>query len=77
VGGQTALNLAVALAEQGILDKYGVRTDRRQARRHQEGGRPGLFKDAMLRCGLDLPRSQVVHTVEEARDSANWSTTAP
>ena len=43
MGGQTALNLAKALAEQGILEKYGVRADRRLARGHQQGrGPPAL-----------------------------------
>ena len=44
VGGQTALNLAVELADSGVLDKYGVDADRRAAGRDQEGRRPAAFQ---------------------------------
>jgi carbamoyl-phosphate synthase large subunit len=68
VGGQTGLNLAMELADAGILDKYGVELigAKREAINMAEDR--GLFKEAMIRCGLDLPISRVVHTVEEARE---------
>ncbi|MCP4642241.1 MAG: carbamoyl-phosphate synthase large subunit [bacterium] len=67
VGGQTGLNLALELADAGILDKYGVELigARRDAINKAEDR--GLFKEAMLRCGLDVPRSLVVHSLEEAK----------
>ncbi|MBI2432357.1 MAG: carbamoyl-phosphate synthase large subunit [Candidatus Hydrogenedentes bacterium] len=68
VGGQTGLNLAVALAEQGILDKYGVELIGAKLPAIRKAEDRGLFKEAMIHCGLDVPRSQVVHSLEEARD---------
>jgi carbamoyl-phosphate synthase large subunit len=67
VGGQTALNLALELADAGVLDKYGVELigARRDAIRKAEDR--GLFRDAMLKIGLDLPRSLVVKTLAEAK----------
>ncbi|MCC6144062.1 MAG: carbamoyl-phosphate synthase large subunit, partial [Candidatus Hydrogenedentes bacterium] len=66
VGGQTGLNLAVQLAEQGILDKYGVELIGARLGPIKKAEDRGLFKDAMISIGLDVPRSQVVHNVEEA-----------
>lgn len=68
VGGQTGLNLALDLADAGVLEKYGVELigARRDAIRKAEDR--GLFKEAMERRGLETPRSAVVHTVEEARE---------
>ncbi len=68
VGGQTALNLAVQLAEQGILEKHGVELIGAKLPAIKKAEDRGLFKDAMLACGLDVPRSKVVHSVEEARE---------
>jgi len=66
VGGQTGLNLAVALAEQGILHKYGVELIGAKLGAIKKAEDRGLFKEAMVRCGLDVPRSKVVHSTEEA-----------
>ena len=68
VGGQTGLNLAVALAEQGILHKYGVELIGAKLGAIKKAEDRGLFKEAMVRCGLDVPRSKVVHSFEEARE---------
>ncbi len=68
VGGQTGLNLAVALAEQGILDRYGCELIGAKLPAIKKAEDRGLFKEAMLRCGLDVPRSKVVHSTVEARD---------
>ncbi len=72
MGGQTALNTAVALAESGVLKKYGVELlgAREDVIRKAEDRR--LFKEAMLKLGLDLPRSDYAYTLEQAhkiRDS--------
>ncbi len=67
LGGQTALNTAVAVADRGTLDKYGVETigARIEAIRKAEDRR--LFKDAMGKIGLEVPRSGEAQTMEEAR----------
>ena len=44
VGGQTALNLAVELADSGVLEKYNVQLIRGAASRHQDGGRPAVVQ---------------------------------
>ncbi len=68
VGGQTGLNLAVDLAEAGILQRYGVELIGAKLHAIKKAEDRGLFKEAMMRCGLDVPRSQIVHKLEEAWD---------
>src|SRR5438067_447398 len=65
VGGQTALNLAVALADAGILDKYGVELIGAQLRAIKMAEDRLLFKDAMNRIGLDVPKSALVNNVKD------------
>ena len=67
VGGQTALNLAVELAESGVLEKYGCELIGAKLHAIKKAEDRGLFKEAMLSCGLDVPRSLVVHSLDEAR----------
>ena len=67
LGGQTGLNIAIQLAEKGILDRYGVRmigADREAIRKAEDRK---LFKEAMERIGIDLPRSGLAHSLAEAR----------
>jgi carbamoyl-phosphate synthase large subunit len=66
LGGQTALNTAVAVADRGTLDKYGVETigAKIEAIRKAEDRR--LFKEAMGRIGLEVPRSGEAQNMEEA-----------
>ena len=71
VGGQTALNLAVALAEAGILDKYGVELLGAKIDSIKKAEDRLLFKDAMRKIGLETPLSQLVRTVEAGVDFAN------
>jgi len=66
VGGQTGLNLAVELAEAGILDEYGVELIGAKLHSIKKAEDRGLFKEAMISCGLDVPRSQVVRCLDEA-----------
>ena len=68
VGGQTGLNLAVQLAERGILDKYGCELIGAKLGPIRKAEDRGQFKDAMIACGLDVPRSAVIHTLEEAKE---------
>ncbi len=66
VGGQTGLNLGVALAEAGILDKYGVELIGANLRSIQVAEDRKLFKEAMEAVGLESPRSGIAHSLEEA-----------
>ncbi len=67
MGGQTALNLAKALAEAGILDKYGVRLIGASLEAINKAEDRQLFKDAMEKIGVALPKSGYARTLEEAR----------
>ncbi len=71
VGGQTGLNLAVDLAESGILEKYGVKLIGAQLRAIKVAEDRLLFKDACRKIGLDVPDSSVVTTIPEAIDYAD------
>ncbi len=64
VGGQTGLNLSVALAEAGILDRYGVELIGAKIDAIKKAEDRLLFKDAMHKIGLETPRSQLVTDVE-------------
>src|SRR5487761_757626 len=66
VGGQTALNIAVELAEKGILEKHNVRLIGASLNAIKMAEDRLCFKDLMRKIGLDVPRSIVVKTVEEA-----------
>jgi carbamoyl-phosphate synthase large subunit len=68
LGGQTGLNLAVALAEQGVLDRYGVELIGAKLPAIKKAEDRELFKQAMEKIGLALPRSGFARSVEEARD---------
>src|SRR5881227_3141151 len=63
VGGQTALNLSVALAEAGILDKYGVELIGAKIDAIKKAEDRLLFKDAMRGIGLETPQSQLINTI--------------
>ncbi len=67
VGGQTGLNLSVELAEKGILEKYKCELIGAKLHAIKKAEDRGLFRDAMLRIGLEVPKSKVVHTLEEAK----------
>jgi len=64
VGGQTGLNLAVELAEAGILDKYGVELIGAKIDAIKKAEDRLLFKDAMRKIGLETPQSQLVNTIK-------------
>ncbi|HEX2621996.1 MAG TPA: carbamoyl-phosphate synthase large subunit [Phototrophicaceae bacterium] len=71
VGGQTALNLALALQERGTLDKYNVELIGASMTSIQLAEDRQLFKDAMTEIGLKSPPSEVVKTVPDAVRAAN------
>ena len=68
LGGQTALNVSVNLAESGILEKYNVELIGAKLPAIQKAEDRALFKDAMKKIGLDVPKSGIAHTNEEAND---------
>jgi len=68
VGGQTALNLAVELADEGVLEKYNVQLIGAQLRAIKMAEDRLLFKDAMNRIGLDVPRSQLVNNLKDGME---------
>ncbi len=70
MGGQTALNVAVALAEDGTLDALGVELIGAKLPAIQCAEDRELFKRAMGEIGLDVPESEVVTTREEGRAAA-------
>ena len=71
VGGQTALNLAVDLADAGILDKYGVELIGAKLEAIKKAEDRLLFKDAMTRIGLDVPRSALVNNIRDGLEFAS------
>ncbi len=66
LGGQTGLNIAVKLAEEGILDKYGVRLIGANVEAIKKAEDRMLFREAMERIGLKMPKSGYAYSVEEA-----------
>jgi len=71
VGGQTALNLSVELAEAGVLDKYGVELIGAKIESIKKAEDRLLFKDAMRKIGLNTPQSQLVNDVDDGVAFAN------
>ncbi len=65
VGGQTALNLAVDLADSGVLERFGVELIGAKLEAIKKAEDRLLFKDAMNRIGLDMPQSQLVTNVSD------------
>src|SRR5271168_4599384 len=71
VGGQTGLNLAVELAESGVLERHGVQLIGASLRAIQVAEDRLQFKDACRQVGLDVPRSEVVRDASEAQQVAD------
>ena len=67
LGGQTALNTSMSLFKSGTLDKHCVKMIGAKAEAIDMGEDRQLFKEAMIRIGLDMPRSGIAHTMDEAR----------
>ena len=65
VGGQTALNLAVDLADSGVLERFGVELIGAKLEAIKKAEDRLLFKDAMNKIGLDMPKSQLVNNVSD------------
>src|ERR1700719_1605940 len=70
VGGQTALNLAVDLADSGVLEKYNVELIGAKLEAIKKAEDRLLFKDAMAKIGLDVPRSALINNLRDGLDFA-------
>jgi carbamoyl-phosphate synthase large subunit len=66
MGGQTALNTALALFKDGTLEKYGVQMIGADAEAIEKAEDRLKFRDAMSKIGLESPRSAIAHSLEEA-----------
>ncbi len=70
LGGQTGLNVGAVLAKRGILEKYGVEMIGANYGAISKAEDRKLFKEAMQKIGLDIPRSYLAYSMEEARKAA-------
>ncbi len=70
VGGQTALNLAIELADSGVLEKYNVSLIGAQISAIKKAEDRLFFKDAMQRIGLDVPKSALVNNLKDGIEFA-------
>jgi carbamoyl-phosphate synthase large subunit len=71
LGGQSGLNLSSELANAGVLDKYGVKIIGVQVDAIKRGEDRGAFKDTMNRLGIEMPKSELAFSVEEAEKIAD------
>ncbi len=69
MGGQTALNLAVSLAREGILDRLGIELLGTSIETIEMAEDRGKFKEAMARIGLSVPKSFIVRSLAEAQEA--------
>ena len=72
MGGQTALNTALALEKRGVLAKYGVEMIGARAEVIDKAEDRQKFRDAMDAIGLESPRSHVANTLDEALDALEF-----
>ena len=73
LGGQTGLNLSLKLSQSGILKKYDVELIGAKEEAIEKGEDREKFREAMLKIGLDIPQSAVVHDIKEAIEwIENW-----
>ncbi len=70
LGGQTALNLTVQLAEAGVLEKFGVEVLGAKIDAIKRGEDRKLFKETMLSIGLDVPKSGFAYNLSQAEEIA-------
>ncbi|MEQ8165398.1 MAG: carbamoyl phosphate synthase large subunit, partial [Alphaproteobacteria bacterium] len=66
MGGQTALNTALSLYQDGTLDRYGVELIGANQTAIEMAEDRQLFREAMTRIGLESPRARVVHSLDDA-----------
>ncbi|EQB30699.1 carbamoyl-phosphate synthase large subunit [Sphingobium ummariense] len=73
MGGQTALNTALALFNDGTLEKYGVKMIGADAEAIDKAEDRLKFRDAMDKIGLESARSRIAHTMEEALEALEFT----
>src|SRR5437868_10491838 len=66
LGGQTALNAAIALDEAGILSRFGVELIGAKVEAIKKGEDRQIFKQLVIECGAEVARSHIAHTLEQA-----------
>jgi carbamoyl-phosphate synthase large subunit len=71
LGGQSGLNLSSELANAGVLDKYGVKVIGVNIDAIKRGEDRQAFKDTMNHLGIEMPRSEIALSVEQAEEIAN------
>ena len=69
MGGQTALNAALTLNKQGVLEEFGVEMIGARAEAIDKAEDRELFREAMARIGLETPRSSLAHNLTEAAEA--------
>ncbi|WP_337875266.1 carbamoyl-phosphate synthase large subunit [Elioraea sp.] len=69
MGGQTALNTAMKLADLGVLDRYGVELIGAKREAIDKAEDRQKFHDAMAKIGIESPRSAIAHSLAEAREA--------
>src|ERR1041384_8559381 len=70
VGGQTALNLAIELADNGVLERYDVKLIGANVEAIKKAEDRLYFKDAMQKIGLDIPKSALVNNLKDGLEFA-------
>jgi carbamoyl-phosphate synthase large subunit len=70
LGGQTGLNLSSALAREGVLEKFGVKVIGVNIDAIERGEDRGVFKETMNKLGIDMPKSELAYSVEDAEKIA-------
>jgi len=70
LGGQSGLNLSSELARAGVLEKYGVKVIGVEIDAIERGEDRGIFKETMNKLGIEMPKSELAFTVEEAEKIA-------
>ena len=71
LGGQTALNLSMELNSQGILEKYNVEMIGAKPEAIEKGEAREVFKQAMLKIGMDVARSATINNLPDALEAAD------
>lgn len=70
LGGQTALNLTIQLKKRGILDRFGIKVLGASPEAIEKAEDRKLFKEAMMKIGIDVPRSGQAYNLKEALEIA-------
>jgi len=77
MGGQTALNICSELAENGVLDRFGVALLGTQPDGIAMSEDREMFKETMIKIGEPVPKSKTVHTIADAVKAVEWIGTYP